>query len=614
MLRRTDIAITADGLLADFAQAGAINSSGVHLARTLGWASGESNPEVLLAAALCLSVQQAGSVCLPLDQAAQLRFVTEVAEEPTAGDPPATPTWPEVEHWLGLLANSPLVAVGAEPPANQRPLRLVGRQLYLERNWLAEEQVRLGLQNRLTHAAPAVDQARLDAALTAAFAGFAPAGSVRQRSAVATSATTWTSVIAGGPGTGKTTTIAQLLRVLDELADRRLDVALASFTGKAAARMQQSLDASLAASGSSAAPWRHLEVAPASTLHSLLAARPHAGFGRNADNPLPHDLLIIDEASMISLDLMAAVLAALRPTTRLVLVGDPHQLSSVDAGAVLADVVTAGLPLSRTNPASAITVLDYSHRFSGPIGTFAAAIAAGEADQALDLLAADQEAFDWVQVDPDPNALAGLSTLAADLVAQGRVLHTAALAGQVPQALTALDAHRLLCAHRHGRYGVTGWSRAVEQFLRGRLPGYGTQGEWYLGRPVLITRNAAELEVFNGDTGVVVAVGGRAEVALSAGGQTSRLRSPWLLDSSETMHALTVHKSQGSEYETVSLVLPAQDSPLLTNELLYTAVTRARSRVRIIGTAEAIRQAIATPARRASGLGERLRLPQPGTI
>ena len=148
----------------------------------------------------------------------------------------------------------------------------------------------------------------------------------------------------------------------------------------------------------------------------------------------------------------------------------------------------------------------------------------------------------------------------------------------------------------------------MEHLLTRQIPGYTRDGEWYPGRPVLVTRNAPELQIANGDTGVAVRVGDGTEVALSAG-DGPRMRSPWLLDSVETMHALTVHKSQGSEYDTVSLVLPSVDSPLLTRELLYTAVTRARSRVRIVATPEAIAQAINTPARRATGLGERLRLP-----
>lgn len=612
-----DIPVSAAGPLVDFACQGIIGWSGVHLAGTLSWLSGETRPEVLLAAALCLRAQEAGSVCLPLDEVAHTSFAVEPDDKTdsqaqqagSVDDRQAGLPWPETRAWLAMLASSPLVSVGEQAPANQRPLRLVGCQLYLERNWAAEEQVRLALLARLDVAPPHVDRAARDLAIDRAFVSLSadPAASARQREAVATSSSSWTSVIAGGPGTGKTTTIAQLLRVLDDLADRPTSVALASFTGKAATRMQQSLAASLVASGQASQPWRHLKVAPASTLHSLLGARPNRGFTRNADNPIPQDVLIIDEMSMVSLNLMATLLAALRPTTRLVMVGDPHQLSSVDTGAVLADIVAAGLPLARATQGSAITVLDHSHRFSGAIQQLADAIRQADSKRALDLLSGTAPELDWVEMDPDPVTLNRLSGLADDLLNQGRAMHEAAVTGRAVDALAALDAHRLLCAHRHGRYGVTGWSRVVHQLLRGRINGYGREGEWYLGRPVVITRNAAELQIANGDTGVVVAVGGGVEVALSAG-DAPRFRSPWLLEDAQTMHALTVHKSQGSEYGTVSLVLPPVGSPLLTRELLYTAVTRARNRVRIIATADAIAQAISTPARRATGLGSRLRL------
>lgn len=326
---------------------------------------------------------------------------------------------------------------------------------------------------------------------------------------------------------------------------------------------------------------------------------------RDAGNPLPHDLLIIDEMSMVSLDLMAALMAALRPGTRLVMVGDPHQLSSVDAGAVLADIVSAGLPAAGGSPRSAITVLTHSHRFAGPIQHLADAILASRADDVLDLLASAPDGLTWAQTDPDPVLVETLNPLTADVVTQGRAMVSAARAGDAVQALSAMDAHRVLCAHRQGRYGVGGWSRAAEAELRRAILGYGREGEWYLGRPVLITRNAPDLQISNGDTGVVVRIDGQIQVALSSG-DNPRLRSPWLLDSSETMHAMTVHKSQGSEYDAVTVVLPSAESPLLTRELFYTAVTRARQRVRIVGTAEAIRQAVTTAARRATGLGGRV--------
>ena len=587
-----EVPVVATGLLAEFAAAGLISASGVHLARTLSWLTGECRDEVLLAVALCLRAQDSGSVCLPLDE-----------PHSVAGELP----WPDPAGWQLLLAESPLVVVGAEAAANQRPLRLIGHRLYLERNWQSEEAVRTALAQRIALPPPALDrQAVADAVMRVSRQRSAAQElTADQCAAVDTSVSTWTSVIAGGPGTGKTTTIAGLLRVLDDLVTHRTSVALASFTGKAAARMQQSLDASLSGSDRDGAVWKHLQVQPATTMHALLGARPGGRMTRDAGNPLPHDLLIIDEMSMVSLDLMAALMAALRPGTRLVMVGDPHQLSSVDAGAVLADIVSAGLPAAGGSPRSAITVLTHSHRFAGPIQHLADAILASRADDVLDLLASAPDGLTWAQTDPDPVLVETLNPLTADVVTQGRAMVSAARAGDAVQALSAMDAHRVLCAHRQGRYGVGGWSRAAEAELRRAILGYGREGEWYLGRPVLITRNAPDLQISNGDTGVVVRIDGQIQVALSSG-DNPRLRSPWLLDSSETMHAMTVHKSQGSEYDAVTVVLPSAESPLLTRELFYTAVTRARQRVRIVGTAEAIRQAVTTAARRATGLGGRV--------
>lgn len=614
MKLRTDIAVSATGLLAQFAEAGAVDWSGVHLANSLAWLGDEPDPEVGLAAALCLRAQTAGSVCLPLDDGVQ-RLIGVEPDDDSEGEPTvAELPWPEPDAWLAKLSSSPLVAVGEQGAANQRPLRLVGRKLYLERNWQAEERVRRALIERQQAVPPQLSDAALSPAIDSAFASFssAPEATAQQRAAVRNSARSWTSVIAGGPGTGKTTTIAQLLRVLDELAEQRTNVALASFTGKAAARMQQSLDASLAnhtrsRAGGAAPAWRQLQLGAATTLHRLLGARPGHGFSRNQANPLPHDVVIVDEMSMVSLQMMVYLLAALRPGARLVMVGDPDQLSSVDAGAVLADIVAGGLSISADSAESAITVLDHSHRFSGPIQQLAEAIRTGQPDDAIAVLRSGAAEVQWVETEADPLSLPTLTGLATDIIDQARSVYAAALRSDARAALAALDTHRLLCAHRRGRAGVSSWSRAIDRLLRSHVAGLGAEGEWYPGRPVLVTRNAPELEISNGDTGVAIGRGDHVNVALTAGDEP-RLRSPWMLDSVETMHALTVHKSQGSEYDSVTVVLPGVGSPLLTRELLYTAVTRARSAVRIVGTEEAIIRAVETPARRASGLGERLQL------
>lgn len=610
MAQRTDLPVSAGPLLAEFAAAGLINWAGVHLAQTLGRRGGEDRPEVLLAIALALRAQQDGSVCLPMNAELATRLVPDLDadEPPTPTDTDDELPWPELDDWLSQVASSPLTTRGADGAANQRPLRLVGDLLYLERNWQQEETVRRGLLDRLTQPAPAVQPEALAAALDRAFAGRDAALSADQRAAVETAVGSWTSVIAGGPGTGKTTTIVQLLRVLDDLATVPVHVALASFTGKAATRMQESVDAQRAAAGATQS-WQRLRMAPAGTLHKLLGSRPGRAFSRNAGNPLPHDLVIIDEMSMVSADLMAALMAALRPGTRLVLVGDPDQLSSVDAGAVLADIVSAGLPRSASErETSAVTELRHSHRFDATIGSLAQAIRRGDSNAALELIDQADGRISFVEMDPEPRLLTEVPGLAGDLTAQGQQMVKAALAGAASPALQALESHRLLCAHRHGRYGVAAWSRAIEQLLRREVTEFPRDGQWYPGRPIMVTRNAAEIDVSNGDTGVAISVDGRVQVAIGTPG-APRLRSPWLLDDVDSMYALTVHKSQGSEYDAVTLILPGPESHLLSRELLYTAVTRTRDRLRIVGTREAVARAIETPARRATGLAERLVLP-----
>ncbi len=179
------------------------------------------------------------------------------------------------------------------------------------------------------------------------------------------------------------------------------------------------------------------------------------------------------------------------------------------------------------------------------------------------------------------------------------------MAGDVTGALIALDRHRLLCAHRHGPYGVSRWSQEAERWLAEAVPGYGEDGEWYLGRPLLITVNDYDLNLFNGDTGVVVATGSGVRAAFGRGSEPM-LISPVRLDAVQTTHAMTVHRAQGSQFDIVSFVLPPADSPLLTRELLYTAVTRASHRVQVFGTEEAVRRAVRRPANRASGLRGRL--------
>jgi exodeoxyribonuclease V alpha subunit len=289
---------------------------------------------------------------------------------------------------------------------------------------------------------------------------------------------------------------------------------------------------------------------------------------------------------------MARLLEAVRPETRLVLVGDPDQLASVEAGAVLADLVD-GLGEEK------IAALKTSHRFGESIGELATAIRVGDADRAIEVLRAGGEHIEWMET-ADPR-----DKLRKVLVRHAVALRTAALLGDEEAALQTIDGHRLLCAHRRGPYGVQHWNRQVERWLTEET-GEPIWSSWYAGRPVLVTANDYGLGLYNGDTGVTVVRDEALRAVIGGSGETLRFATSRLADV-ETMHAMTIHKSQGSQADEVTVLLPQEDSRLLTRELFYTAVTRAKERVRVVGSEEALRAAIERRAVRASGLAQRLR-------
>lgn len=548
----TDVTVSARGVLADFSRAGALTWADVHPAQQLGHLFGERDERVLLALALTVRALRAGSICLPWQHVRELEAGEATLEIPDAW-------WPEASGWLEALRASPLVGVGEDAPGD-RPLRLVDDALYLERHYADQESVRRSLLARLALAPASGTPQGQDAAIELAL-------------------TSPVTVIAGGPGTGKTWTIR---RIIERLRAEQPDalVALAAPTGKAAARMTESLgDGSLTAL----------------TLHSLLGWRAGSRnrFHHDATRPLPHDVVVVDEMSMVSMVMMSRLLDALKPDARIVLVGDPDQLTSVDAGSVLADITRA--------PASAGVVarLTRNFRFAGAIQQVATAVRDGEADAALAALAGPDAGVRLLS--PEQAA----PHLRARVVASGERVFDAAESGEIAAALAALEEHRLLCAHRSGPHGVSQWTRQVQAWLREAMPTYGAEGEFHTGRPVMVTANRPEFGLHNGDTGVVRVVDGRAE-AWFATGATLRSFSPFLLDGLVSVHAMTIHKAQGSQFDQVSVVLPPAGSPLLTRELLYTAISRAKQSVLLVGDEAAVREAIARPARRMSGLAHRL--------
>ncbi|AQT82457.1 exodeoxyribonuclease V subunit alpha [Mycolicibacterium litorale] len=557
-------------MLRTFNDAGVIEAADVLVAQRLTALGREPDERVALAIAFVVRAVRGGSVCV------------ELAAVPEQVDLPVLP-WPTAEEWSAAVAASALLTAPAV-------LHFEDGLLYFDRYWLEEQQVATDVL-----ALAAARPPRQVPDVTRLF----PPGFDEQRAVAEVALTQGLTVLTGGPGTGKTTTVARLLALLAEQAelDGRpvLRIALAAPTGKAAARLQEAVQHEVDAL--SAVDRERLQGLHATTLHRLLGARHDTSsrFRHHRENRLPHDVIVVDETSMVSLTMMARLVEAVRPDSRLLLVGDPDQLASVDAGAVLADLVEGLSARADTRVAK----LARSHRFGASIGALALAIRVGDANRAIDVLNAGGEHIEWVDTE-DP-----ATSLRAVLVPHALRLREAAVLGNGAAALATLDEHRLLCAHRHGPHGVAYWNHQVERWIAEETDAP-QWASWYPGRPLLVTANDYGLRIYNGDTGVAVLRDGGLRAVLAGAGGPVEFGINRLADV-ETMHAMTIHKSQGSQASEVTVLLPEQDSRLLSRELLYTAVTRAQHKVRVVGSAEQLRAAVARRAVRATGLSRRLR-------
>jgi exodeoxyribonuclease V alpha subunit len=610
------LATNAPGLLRDFNDAGVLTAADVHVAVRLVGLAGEEDESVALAAALAVRGPRVGHVYVDLATIRETAIVDadEVIELGTLA-------WPPVAEWTQRLSASGLVALGEDDVGPSRPLRLVGTSLYLDRYWREERQVAADLQALGKSARDDVIDEVLAAGLARLYPGQADH---RQRLAARSAVLHRFAVVAGGPGTGKTTTVARIVALLAEQAavagTSAPLVALAAPTGKAAARLEEAVHEEAAKLDVSDAVRAQLLVAQASTLHRLLGWRPgsHSRFRHHRGNRLPHDVVIVDETSMVSLSLMARLVEAVRPEARLVLVGDPGQLTSIEAGAVLGDIVGPAVERAADDvsaddlPAGAtigdgIVVLDRVHRFGGAIAAVADAIRHGDSDAVIEALTDAPDEVTWLPVDvAAPDARAALAPVHDAAVAAARGVIDAARHGDARRALEALGSFRVLCAHRRGPYSVAMWTDRIERWLAAEVEGFGAEGRWYVGRPLLVTENDYGLRLYNGDTGVVIATeAGRVGAAFERRGEVVQF-SPSRLAAVDTVYAMTIHKSQGSQFAIAAVLLPDQTSQILTRELLYTAVTRARERLILAGTEAAIRAAVSRPVARASGLRWRL--------
>lgn len=546
----------------------------------------DAAPEIPLAAALLSRDRGRGDVCLDLGESFQPELRTPDGK---------THALPTREAWLRALRECPTL-VGQ--PDEFKPLILAGDRLYLHRLHTFETQLAGALLQRAAQV-DSLDESRFKSACAKFFPDSKPGtdGIDRQHLAARTALSRRLTLITGGPGTGKTHTAGRIITLGLELGVLKTGrIALAAPTGKAAARLQEQIKDAFEQS-----PLTNLPPADdrpqAMTLHRLLGASADGSrFRHHADKLLPYDFLLVDEASMIDLLMMSRLFTACGPDTRVVLLGDPDQLTSVDAGSVLADL--CGSENANGKLADCRVHLNISRRAGEGTGILQLAnhINVGHPEAALDWI------HDPAHTHLSHNPLAVSDDLSIELTKPiRRLFRRVEDAFDAREALGILNKFKILTAIRRGHFGAPEINRQLEQ----NLP---VTGNWYRGRPILITRNDYAVRLFNGDLGVVWPASdgeGMAVCFISPEGELREI-SPGRLPQHETAFALTIHKSQGSEFDHVLVLLPSQLTPVLTRELIYTGITRAKSEVSIMAPSDILIAAIEAKTNRASGLRDSL--------
>jgi exodeoxyribonuclease V alpha subunit len=512
-----------------------------------------------------------GHICLEL-----------AGNPPLFEEPQPVLAWPDLKTWQKALAKS--LAIGG--PDEGRPLVLDSSgRLYLRRYWEYEKALASGILIRCQESVPV---------------SLPNTGTDLQNLAIETALARRFVVISGGPGTGKTTTVLRILeRLVSEPGGEKLRIVLAAPTGKAAARLQESLRA-----GTGDSSIRDRLPKTASTLHRLLGRGSSSVYFRHhSKNPLPVDLVVVDEASMVPLTMMAKLFDALPGRARVILLGDRDQLSSVEPGAVLGDIANAA---SQPGPLhGSLVVLEKNYRFGNEsnIFTLSNAIRDGQVDRAVEILNSEERPDLTIKGTPSPSQIA--EQLRQSVIAG----YTGYLRSQDPaEALKEFKKFRVLCPFRVGPYGVESLNGAIEKILREEDLIKGTHN-LCPGMPVLVTENDDPLRLYNGDIGILLPDPDDDSLLLAwfigEDGGVRRI-PPARLPQHEPAFAMTVHKSQGSEFDHVLLILPDKDSPLLTRELVYTGLTRARTRVEVWFQESVLRAAVARNVQRGSGLRDRL--------
>ncbi len=588
-----------------------------HFAQLMCELADAPSEELALAARLVSHTREHGHICLRLDAVSGQE--NELSDLHISQKPP-------LQWWIQQLKASGVVGA----PGEFLPLILDdNNRLYLRRYWEYEQHLVRAIQQRAGMLADDVNAASLAEELNRFFPE--TSGEINwQKLAAFAALTRRFCVITGGPGTGKTRTLVFILALLlGQARGRSLRIALCAPTGKAAARLKESIHAARAQLNLPADVDARMPD-DATTIHRLLGSIPNSPYFRhNRDNPLAVDVVIVDESSMVDLALMAKLFEAVPESARIVLAGDKDQLASVEAGAVLGDICnsseawspgTALLAaygkatgekinslnsLHDTGLANHIVALQKNHRFGDDSGIFQISrnVNRGDASGVLAQLQTGQ--FTDFSAKPLPRP-SGMRKRLTPMVLEK---YTAYLqAGSGGQALQAFGRFRILCALRGGPFGVETANRLVEEILcdagliEHRRP-------WYAGRPIMITRNDHGLRLYNGDIGIVLASPEHnGELRACFPSPDGRLR--WILlprlPSHETAFAMTVHKSQGSEFQQVLLLLPDQESPVLTRELVYTGLTRARETVEMWFDERVFAAAIGRSIARNSGLRDAL--------
>ncbi|EKT58211.1 exodeoxyribonuclease V subunit alpha [Providencia burhodogranariea] len=587
----------------------------------------DQNPILLLITTLLSSETMAGHVCLSLPELNEEKLFSGRHPELAAA------FWlaigePDAKQIYQAVKNSSSVTLAGEEKLS--PLVLSGEFLYFQRLWQYEQDVSKYFSHTIL---PQFDVKEMKLILDELFP--ATDGIDWQKIAAAVAVTSQVSVISGGPGTGKTTTVARILAVLIKLATQSkqsIKIELAAPTGKAAARLTESLGAALNSLSLSDED-RHMLPNQAKTLHRLLGAQPESQqFRYHRENLLTLDVLIIDEASMVDLPMMGKLIEALPANVKLIFLGDKDQLASVEAGAVLGDICQfadvgysvkrakeltqlTGYPLndftSDTGPLirNSLCLLRKSYRFSSSsgIGQLAFAVNDGNARRAETLLNSSlDDVHIYLQENEDDYAqmLMAAAGFYRDYLLAVKAKNSPA------EILSKFNQYRLLTALREGPYGVTGLNDKLEKlFHRQGLihRPFNQLNKHYAGRPIMISRNDSPLGLFNGDIGIILP---DDDDALRAYFQypdgTIKGIQPNRLPLHETAYAMTVHKSQGSEFTHTALVLPKVYSPVITRELVYTAMTRAKKELSLYCSMKILRRAIETPTKRRSGLAMQL--------